>query len=327
MKKYLAKWLVIIMAVAVMIGTRFIMEYMPTGTKAASVFAEESSLETLEGNSGFRVLIPIQYEGAVQIEENLIEKTVQIVLPGIPKFSFSTMIAEGNDARVVKIERSYKDGSGRLLVYLDDRYACKGTYEGKKLLLQFFPVREKYERILVIDPGHGGESDTGTIAYGYKEKDLTLAFAKEIKALLERELPEIYVCLTRLEDTEIGAQEREALAKELGADLYLSIHMNADPSSRATTGVSTYYNNLDAETGRAYAEVMQGCIAKAVEGQDADAIEEDKRIITKEFTIPALIIEAGYLTNKQEALMLGTIEYREMLAGGIASGIEKIVAD
>lgn len=324
MKKYLVKWFWIVMMVAVMIGAGFITKYMPVGTKAASVFAEESSQEASEDASVFGILIPSQYEGTVQVEENLIKKTVQIVLPDIPEFSFSTMIAEGNDARVVKIERSYKDGNGRLLIYLDDRYACERTYEGKKLCLQFFSVKEKYKQILVIDPGHGGESDTGTIAYGYEEKDLTLALAKEMKDLLGREFPELYVCLTRLDDTAVGTQEREALAKELGADLYLSIHMNADPSSRATTGVSTYYNNLDTGSGRAYAEVMQGCIAQAVEGQDADAVEEDKRIITKEFKIPALVIEAGYLTNKQEALMLGTMEYREMLAGGIVSGIKKI---
>ncbi len=325
MKKYLAKWFVIIIVIAVMIGAGFLTKYMPEETKIASVFAEEQASETAEDQSYFRISIPDKYEGAVQIEENLMEKTVRIALTGITEFSFSTILIEENDDRVVKTERSYENGEGTLLVYLDGRYACEGASEGRMLSLRFTPVREKYDRILVIDPGHGGEADTGTIAYGYEEKDLTLALAKEVKALLESELSDSYVCLTRLGDTALSERERESFAKELGADFYISIHMDADPSSRATTGVSTYYNSADVRLGRAYAEIMQSCIAKAIEGQDADAVKEDEKVLTKEFPIPALVVEAGYLTNKQEARMLGTKEYREILAAGIAAGIEKIV--
>jgi len=293
----------------------------------ASVFAEEQGSKVAEDQSYFRISVPDKYEGTVRIEENLMEKTVRVVLTGITEFSFSTTLIEENDGRVVKTERSYENGEGTLLVYLDDRYACEGASEGRMLSLQFTPVRETYDRIIVIDPGHGGEADTGTIAYGYEEKDLTLALAKEVKALLESGLLDSYVCLTRLGDTALSEQERENFAKELGADFYISIHMNADPSSRATTGVSTYYNSADVRLGRAYAEIMQSCIEKAVEGQSAVKVEEDEKVITKGFPIPALVVEAGYLTNKQEALMLGTKEYRETLAAGIAAGIEKILME
>ncbi len=325
MKKYLAKWFMVIIVVAIMIGAGFLTKNLPEGTRAASALAEEPSSNAAEHTFQFLISIPNQYEGNTRIEENLIEKTVRIVLPGISEFSFSTIVLEKNDSRVVKTERSYENGSGMLLIYLDDWYVCEGAYEGGKLSLQFTPVHEKYDRILVIDPGHGGESDTGTIAYGYEEKDLTLALAKEVKTLLTRELNDCYVCLTRLEDTALSERERENFTQELDADFYLSIHMGADPSSRATTGVSTYYNSAGNRLGKSYAKTLRDCIADALEGQDNGVIKEDKQVFTNKFQIPALIVEAGYLTNKQEARMLGTSEYRKTLALGIAAGIEKII--
>lgn len=327
MKQYLVKWFVILLIITVMIGAGFLVQYIPEGTRVVSAFAEEHGAETLEDQSDFRISMPDNFEGNIRIEENPMEKTVRILFSDLSEFSFSAIHIEDNDSKVFKTERNFENGEGILVVYLDNRYVCEYITKGGLLTLQFIPVREKYNRVIVIDPGHGGKEDTGTIAYGYEEKDLTLALAKEIKSLLESELSDTYVCLTRTADVTVSKQEREDFAKEIDADFYLSLHMNADPSSRATTGVSTYYNSIDVKLGKTYAEIMQKCIAKAVEGQDADTVKEDEKVITKEIYIPTLVVEAGYLTNKQEAMMLGTKEYRKTLAAGIADGVEKIIME
>jgi N-acetylmuramoyl-L-alanine amidase len=94
---------------------------------------------------------------------------------------------------------------------------------------------------IVLDPGHGGK-DPGAISGGLKEKDVTLAVAKRLKPALEKELG-CEVVLTRDDDRFLGLEERTAFANTQGADLFLSLHLNAHSSAKAH-GFETYFLNL-----------------------------------------------------------------------------------
>ncbi len=96
-------------------------------------------------------------------------------------------------------------------------------------------------RTIVIDPGHGGK-DPGAISNGIKEKDIVLAIAKQLAPALTKELG-CKVILTRDDDTFIPLEERTAIANTHGADLFLSLHINAHPS-KSVSGLETYYLNL-----------------------------------------------------------------------------------
>ena len=88
------------------------------------------------------------------------------------------------------------------------------------------PVRQR-AKLIVIDPGHGG-NDRRAGANGKKEKDVTLAAARDLKEALEN-TGRYRVHLTRSTDTFIKLQERVAIARRKGADLFISLH--ADPST------------------------------------------------------------------------------------------------
>ena len=95
---------------------------------------------------------------------------------------------------------------------------------------------------VVIDPGHGGK-DTGTIGPdGLKEKDLVLAISLRLKQLLQERLG-TDVVLTRDADKFVPLEERTAIANQLKADLFISIHANSS-RSRKTTGVETFFLNF-----------------------------------------------------------------------------------
>ena len=94
---------------------------------------------------------------------------------------------------------------------------------------------------IVIDPGHGGK-DPGAMAGGLKEKDVVLAVAKRLKQTFEKELG-CQVELTRDDDRFLGLEERTAFANTQGADLFLSLHLNAHSSAKAH-GFETYSLNL-----------------------------------------------------------------------------------
>jgi N-acetylmuramoyl-L-alanine amidase len=96
---------------------------------------------------------------------------------------------------------------------------------------------------IVIDPGHGGH-DTGTIGpHGLMEKDLCLDVALRLGRLIEDKLPSAEVVYTRKDDTFIPLEQRTALANDVKADLFISIHANSSHNQSAR-GVETYYLNF-----------------------------------------------------------------------------------
>ena len=96
-------------------------------------------------------------------------------------------------------------------------------------------------RKIVLDPGHGGK-DPGAIANGIKEKDIVLNIAKKLAPILEKDLG-CEVILTRTGDTFIPLEERTAIANTHGADLFISLHINAHPAPKVR-GIETYYLNF-----------------------------------------------------------------------------------
>ncbi|MCC8018162.1 MAG: N-acetylmuramoyl-L-alanine amidase [Rikenellaceae bacterium] len=94
-------------------------------------------------------------------------------------------------------------------------------------------------RTIMLDPGHGGR-DPGTVYGNYREKDIVLNVALKLGALIERNLPDVRVLYTRKTDEFIELARRGEMANQAGADLFVSIHVNAvDPGRRAPSGALT----------------------------------------------------------------------------------------
>lgn len=93
-------------------------------------------------------------------------------------------------------------------------------------------------RVVVIDAGHGGK-DPGAISAGLKEKEVTLAIAKKLGALIKEKYPEVKVYYTRLNDSFVELNERSNIANRNHADLFISIHVNHS-SNASAYGSETY---------------------------------------------------------------------------------------
>ena len=109
------------------------------------------------------------------------------------------------------------------------------------LLTAFYVVEEaeaaEKKFMVVIDPGHGGK-DPGAVGNKYKEKDINLAVALQVGALLEKE-KDVLVTYTRKTDVFIPLDERPRMANKMKADLFISIHTNA-LNNKTTQGAETY---------------------------------------------------------------------------------------
>ena len=215
-------------------------------------------------------------------------------------------------------------------------------------------------RHIVIDPGHGGK-DPGAMAFGLKEKDVVLKLARKVAGHL-KDKHGYEVSLTRDRDIFIPLEERTAIANTKKADLFLSLHLNAH-KSRQAGGVETYFLNLasDADAMRVAAlenatsarslSDLQDILQDLLKNTKIDESSQLARFIHRSLArglkrsykiknlgvkqapfyvligaeMPAVLIEASFITNPTEAKLLQQDAYLDKIAAEIANGLNAYV--
>lgn len=179
-------------------------------------------------------------------------------------------------------------------------------------------LEKKYT--VLIDPGHGG-NDKGTQSTDGKiyEKDLTLVLAKMVANKLSKQ-NDIQVILSRTDDKYMSLSDRSNLANTENVDLLVSIHLNAETGGTSAYGLETYYRKGATDGSDKLADIVQKSIKSYIDVRDR-GIRENNFQILRETSMPAILIECGFLTNLEEAKKLTNSEYQENLTEGIAQGI------
>lgn len=220
------------------------------------------------------------------------------------------------------------------------------------------PVQQNLFATIVIDPGHGGD-ETGAIGpKGSFEKDITLSIARKIKSHLETKLG-LKVFLTRDQDKTLGLVERTAIANNLKANIFLSIHANAS-YRKIASGAETYFLTLEATDEETLSLAKQENKAPNSNSTNTDLnlilwdlaqtehLQESSQLaeiiqeeLNKDLNIknrgikqapfrvlmgadmPAVLIEIGFITNPKEEELLNQDDYQKMLANSILRSIQK----
>lgn len=187
---------------------------------------------------------------------------------------------------------------------------------GKEATTPVRPSVKTRRAVIVVDPGHGGK-DPGAIAVnGGYEKNINLAVATKLAALLERQGHQ--VTMTRQDDRYPELEERALVANRLNADLFVSIH--ADSAEDASAQGFTVY--VAGAASRASREVAQDVVrAMATTGSRSRGVRENDYRVLVNTRGPAVLVELGYLSNYREALKLQDGAFQDRLAAAIAAGI------
>src|SRR5437762_13762356 len=193
--------------------------------------------------------------------------------------------------------------------------------------------------VVVLDPGHGGQ-DSGAMCSGVLEKDLTLDVAHRVDRLLESE--GIATVMTRLGDTYVSLAERAAFANRVSDCIFISIHFNED-NQPVSSGVETYYAAHQMTPGSFVTSWLPSLLRALPESPNVESqslagfIQEalvartqalNRGTKAKQFfvienvTAPAVLIEGGFLTNKEDISRLASEDYREQIAAAVSDGIE-----
>jgi N-acetylmuramoyl-L-alanine amidase len=170
---------------------------------------------------------------------------------------------------------------------------------------------------IVIDAGHGGKDPGAASVLKKTEKEFNLSIALKIKALLDKET-QIKGHLTRSNDTFLELDERVAIAEKLKADLFISIHANAI-NKPSVSGTETYYSRA---SSKAFADVIHKHLLKGTGLKDRGVKQADYRVI-KKTTMPAILLEAGYLTNTTDSQALYSEAVQNRIAEEVVAGIKE----
>lgn len=189
---------------------------------------------------------------------------------------------------------------------------------------------------IVVDAGHG-EPDGGAVSEnGVKESDLNLQIAQKLKTKLEE--IGVEVIMTREDANNIAPaseqqnkirqiktsdlNNRVKIANESGATILVSIHMNKFEDSKYR-GWQTFYSK-NSEEGKKLAESIQASIGEVIEIENKrTALKIEGIKIIDKSTIPAVIVECGFLSNSEECSLLQDENYQKKMAEGIKIGIQK----
>ena len=224
-----------------------------------------------------------------------------------------------------------KSESGKIDIVFELNRVCAYNFstDNNKISFKFVKPAEKYDKIVVIDPGHGGY-DPGAVRGNVYESNINLMIATE---KLGKNLEEagIKVYYTRTTDTFVELQTRPDFANEVEADLFISIHQNTH-SNKKVSGVSVYYskdNNPLYDNGfcsKVYANIIKTNFLSDVKCVN-QGIYTTPLSVTKYSKMPAVLVECGFLSNDSEILKLQERQYRDLIADSLSKSIIGIFND
>lgn len=214
-------------------------------------------------------------------------------------------------------------------------------------------------KTIVIDAGHGGK-DPGAVYNNVKEKDVILDIAKHLRDYLKKD-SKLNVYMTRDTDVFIPLEERTAIANKYKADIFISVHANAAKNT-AAAGVETYVFNVTNDRAALEVAALENNATTKATSDLSDILKdilkysklEDSLLVAGAIQkhimkntgsksknlgvkqapfyvllgarMPAVLIETGFVSNKDEAARLKTQAYRKQIAKGIYDGLQEYIS-
>ena len=252
------------------------------------------------------------YRLVVQGSSDSLLRQVRQIVPD----AFRTTI---NGRRVVQaglfVERGEAEVIQRQLAALDTPTSIFDINYGVAPRSSSASIARDGRTVVVVDPGHGG-GDPGAVGIGgIHEADIVLDVAQQVASLLEKQ--GVQAVLTRQDDREVELEPRVDLADRLNADLFVSIHANSIDLSRPdVNGLETYYY----DSGGALATSIHNSLVNAT-GMPDRGIRQARFYVLTETSMPAVLVEIGFVTGRDDAARLNSSTSRSQIAAAIVQGI------
>ena len=264
---------------------------------------------------------------AIHIDSDYMNHIMTITVDGMGMADLADGVY-GSLYGIDRLQAADWDGQLILMALLDDSYEYGAILENQKLMITLKAPRELYDRIVVLDAGHGGD-DMGIEENGVTESEFVLDIAGRVRELLAEEGIRVY--MTRTEKENPDGASRIQLANGMRADMYISLHLGEG----GEYGISARYNGTyftPLLTNAELADLLVRCTAQAVNNRGIGVFELGERTengqeerpeeaALYDAQVPAVYVTLGAPGNRAEAELLCREDYRQDLAQGIAQAV------
>jgi len=305
-----------------------------------------------------------RYKYVFDIHASMLTRSQRLRKRGVEKIKLAQY--NQNTLRLVfqnpkKLNVRFQIKGNELIIRLDQKSTKKAAISSSHR--EKAPTRLDRNKVVVIDPGHGGK-DPGAIGYGgLQEKRVVLSIAKELRNILRARGYKVY--MTRDRDIFIKLRNRTKYANRKKADLFISIHANAvgKKDAKKVQGLESYFlsksrssrakkvaemeNSADLDDLNFYGresflntlnyhniiaanklaiDLQRGALGELKKSYSnvCDAgVREGPFWVLVGAQMPAVLVEVGFITHPKEAKRLRSKKYQKKLAKGLANGVER----
>lgn len=272
---------------------------------------------TVSEEDVYRVSGESLYTGAPQVPIVIIpEEYKNVPLVREPK-------TQGEDM-LLSLEINEKNGRTEVTFEFNSVYETSVTEDEEFFYFNLVRPHEKYDKIVVIDAGHGG-NDTGTHGGGVNESAVNLTVVRYLKELLDQQT-EWKVYYTRLNNSEIDLSTRVEYINALHADMIISVHCNHHPVT-GVNGVEVMYSEKqgvgEVFNSKYLAELCTIQVAEETGLKRRPLVERSSNLhIIKYCTMPMALIEFGFMSNENDLALITTEQSQRDCARAIYRTIE-----
>jgi N-acetylmuramoyl-L-alanine amidase len=260
-------------------------------------------------------------------EDRYYNNKFSIYVPGDQRSFYANAFYGYQDGRIKNISLNYdsKNDVTEIIVNTTKLQGYKLKENNGYIDVTVGDPKDIYKNIVVLDAGHGG-TDPGALrklnGKTINEKDVNFSIIYDYcKKIFDAPESEIKAYYSRYNDTKVDLYERAAFAKKVGADMFISLHMNANTKT-TVRGTEIYYsdaNNAMSPMGlnsKKFASIFLDNLPSAV-GTQKRSIFAKQYVVTKYNTVPAILIELGFMSNTSDLTLMTKSSFRESTAEAI----------
>ena len=274
-----------------------------------------------------RLKLPAGVKGSdITISNDYVTQTVRIELPQTEVSYFENDPLTGSSNHIDNLSYAVSKGSSGLIeITMDQVYELDMDYDENYYYFDFLTPHEVYDKVVVVDAGHGGNDVGETVVeqdVSLQEKDITLAAVQKAGELLLAQGIRVYY--TREDDSSRSPEERVGFANALQADMLISVHVTSAEDTKVY-GIRTEYNAQYFIPDFSSADLAYLLLTEVAESTNEKALDivpgQDDNVVIGEAVIPVAQLDIGFLSNRQERKLLQRNVYIEKVAQGICNAV------
>ncbi len=258
-------------------------------------------------------------------EDRYYKKQIVIKIPGDYTDFYNDNPIKSTDSVVSNISVNYKNYMTEIVITTTKIQGYKLKDLGGTIGVVLGNPRDIYKNIVVLDAGHGG-TDPGAMrklnGVTINEKDINFKIMYELtQKYFNGEDSEIKAYYSRYDNTKVDLYERAAVAEKVGADLFISLHMNAN-NSTSPKGTEIYYTGSNKATTKngLNSKILANMFLNSLPGKigtDKRYISDQSLAVCRTNTVPAILIELGFMSNKNDLALMVDPDFQEKSAEAI----------